>query len=89
MADERSKREKLVAMANQTASPAEAAVARRKIAAMDAETPPSAESSLDARMARLRNVASGWSPGLRVRVVVIAPEDDDLFGPPSSYWDGD
>lgn len=39
MADDRSKREKLRAMANQTASPHEAKIAREKLAALDAAQP--------------------------------------------------
>lgn len=39
MADHRTKRQKLEAMANQSASPAEAAIARMKLAKMDGKPP--------------------------------------------------
>ena len=39
MADHRTKRQKLEAMANQSASPAEAAIARMKLAKMDGKVP--------------------------------------------------
>lgn len=77
VSDTRTKREKLQAMAAQSASPEEAAVAQRMLDAYDAAHPEEVvrELSLDERMDRLRDIVHGWSPGLRVRVVV----PDDIF----------
>jgi len=73
-------------MAAQSASPEEATVALRKLHEYD-ETHPDERArvlSLDERMSRLRDIVHGWSPGLRVKVVVA----DDLWSDPDADWDG-
>jgi len=84
VSDTRTKREKLAAMAAQSASPEEAAVALRKLREYDEahRVEHAHVLTLDERMDRLRSVVHGWSPGLRVKVVM--PDDFD----PDIDWDG-
>lgn len=86
MSDTRTKREKLAAMAAQSASPEEAAIALQKLREYDdAHLDEVARVlSLDERMSRLHSVVRGWTPGLRVKVAV----SDDLWSAPDIDWDG-
>ena len=86
MSDTRTRREKLAAMAAQSASPEEAAVAKRMLDEYDAEHREETAHVLtvDERIDRMKDIVRGWSPGLRVRVAV----PDDLWSEPGVDWDG-
>ena len=86
MSDTRTRRDKLAAMAAQSASPEEAAVAQRMLNEYDSAHPEEAARVLtvDERLDRMRDIIRmRWSPGLRVRVVV----PDDIWSDPSD-WNG-
>lgn len=81
MPDNRTRREKLEAMANQTVSPHEAEIARRLLAELDAATPdarPRVEAEADEFLLRVTRTPSG------VRV----DYDGDPRGPDGRYKPG-
>lgn len=71
-------------MASQSASPAEAEVARLKLASLvdDPEPEMDDEAELDARLASLRTMVGNWYPGMRVGTALTSDEALDLFGGP-------